>query len=876
MQEPVTISTQKPENPAFDYAALREIGIEHIEKTASSIWTDYNIHDPGITSLELLCYAITDISYRSGFSIPDLLATKENTAQNIRKHFFSAKQVLPIKAVNVYDYRKLLIDKEGVKNAWVKKRTERVFADLINKKLSHLQPDKKWEAVDVKGYYDVLLEYDTNIGDAEKESIKDKARTLLMSNRNLCEDFVNVDEVTKQQFRLCSEIEISSGADPFDTLAQIFFNIQLYLTPLIKFYSLKQLLDEKVTSDKIFEGPLLQHGFIKEDDLKASELKTEIHLSDIMNEILKVNAVVNILDIVFNPVNQLTALPNKWIIDVEDGKQPVLNIEESNVLLYKDGIPFRPSLSDLSKVKIKFDTLMADYITGNDLVVTEDIPYPTGSFRNGEEYYSVQNHYPKNYGIGEWGLPADVSDERKMQAKQLQAYLLFFDQQLANYLAQLFHLRNLFSLDDEKQTYFTQTVKTIKDEKDLFKSPSTINDRIQSAVETAGSDVYYKRRNLFLDHLLSRFAESFYDYVNILQFVFPGTAPDDIITAKVQFLKNYPAYSNQRFSAYDYTNIAAIWDTNNTSSLEKRLERLLGFKNVNRRTLVNVYSIIEQRLNSTNVPVFSFEIIDNKSNKILLKSNETFDSKDAASDKLEDVFEQLGNALNFSVVEDAVTHNFTYQLKDKNGQIIAISNDSFPSAANAQTALNDFINLMTKNQAEEGMFLVENLLLFNKDGILPSSPLSSPITSPPGSVAFPDDDLLPICVDDNCDDCNSYDPYSFRISIVLPAYAPRFLNMDFRRYCEKVIRTETPAHIFPKICWVSNEDLHEFEAAYEDWMKVKAGITEDVDGKIIIRFIEILTALKTVYPKAKLEDCSNAEERKLFLLNQNILGSLKT
>src|SRR5690349_14122291 len=144
MQEPVTISTQKPENAAFDYAALRKIGMEHIEKTASSIWTDYNIHDPGITSLELLCYAITDLSYRSGFSIPDLLATKENTAQNIREHFFSAKQIFPIKAVTVNDYRKLLIDIEGVKNAWVKKRTERVFADLINKKLSHLQPDKKW------------------------------------------------------------------------------------------------------------------------------------------------------------------------------------------------------------------------------------------------------------------------------------------------------------------------------------------------------------------------------------------------------------------------------------------------------------------------------------------------------------------------------------------------------------------------------------------------------------------------------------------------------------------------------------------------------------------------------------------------------------
>ena len=135
---------------------------------------------------------------------------------------------------------------------------------------------------------------------------------------------------------------------------------------------------------------------------------------------------------------------------------------------------------------------------------------------------------------------------------------------------------------------------------------------------------------------------------------------------------------------------------------------------------------------------------------------------------------------------------------------------------------------------------------------------------------------MPICVDEDCVDCDTRDPYSFRISIVLPAYAKRFLNMDFRRYCERIIRTEIPAHIYPKICWVSNEQLQEFEKAYKDWLDVKAGKVEDINKNILERFIKILTTLKTIYPAARLEDCNNTEERKLFLLNQNALGTLKS
>ena len=183
MQESPTISTQDPSDPALDYNALRTAGIQLLEQTASSKWTDYNIHDPGITTLELLCYILTDLSYRSSFSIPDLLATATDTANNTQKQFYSAKQIFTNKAVTINDYRKLLINIDGVKNAWLTKTTKNIFADLINKNLSHFQPlSRKWEPVVINGYYNILLEFDIDVPDNQKN---DKIKRREHSSRRI-------------------------------------------------------------------------------------------------------------------------------------------------------------------------------------------------------------------------------------------------------------------------------------------------------------------------------------------------------------------------------------------------------------------------------------------------------------------------------------------------------------------------------------------------------------------------------------------------------------------------------------------------------------------------------------------------------------------
>src|SRR6185436_13771689 len=66
-----------------------------------------------------------------------------------------------------------------------------------------------------------------------------------------------------------------------------------------------------------------------------------------------------------------------------------------------------------------------------------DIPPRPGRDRKIGAYRSVQEQFPMTYGIGPAGLPQSASRERRAQAKQLKAYLLFYDQLLANYFTQL-------------------------------------------------------------------------------------------------------------------------------------------------------------------------------------------------------------------------------------------------------------------------------------------------------------------------------------------------------------------------------------------------------------------------------------------------------
>ena len=206
-------------DPALDQSQLFALGLDDVRRFSRQLWTDHNTHDPGITILELLCYALTDLSYRAQFPLEDLLATPTDNAQNMAAQFFTAREILPNRPLTVADYRKLLIDLPEVRNAWISPHPLRYFTDTIHKRLWRDDPGTFGiRPVNSHGVYDIRLEFMDEVTTPEKrQAVIAGAMRVLQANRNLCEDFVSIPSAATAKRRAIipsSTISRRSTASP--------------------------------------------------------------------------------------------------------------------------------------------------------------------------------------------------------------------------------------------------------------------------------------------------------------------------------------------------------------------------------------------------------------------------------------------------------------------------------------------------------------------------------------------------------------------------------------------------------------------------------------------------------------------------------------
>ncbi|RCJ26525.1 hypothetical protein A6S26_14060 [Nostoc sp. ATCC 43529] len=562
MTEHLTISNTPPEHPGMNFALLRQEGIKHIERLAGKLWTDYNTHDPGITILEQLCYAITDLSYRLDFEMKDLLAP---SPEENRKQFFTAREILTVNPVTINDYRKLLIDINGVKNAWlepIKNSQPSIYYDSILHTLTFKVSDFT-EEVNLNGLYRVMIEKEKNI--SNDASLIEKITTKLNQYRNLCEDFASIEILPIEEISIKTEIEVEEGFDVNELMAKIYFGLENFISPTLQFFSLKELLERGKNTEIIFEGFPLEHGFIDNEQLDKFTKKDELHTSDLIRIILEIPGIKTVRSITISS-NKSSEL-EEWALALDPNLTPQLkDIDRltSNISFYKGQIPCN---LNLAKAKSHLEFLQQQNTKSISTTQIKDIPIPLGQYRELSDYESIQNDFPANYGIGELGLPASASPQRKAQAKQLQAYLMFFDRVLANYFAQLEHTKQLFSFQNKnKKTYFSQDISRIP-------SASEILNFDNNSLADEWNDIDLERKNRFLNYLIAQYCEKFTDYSLLL---YNSILEEKLINNKINFLQNYPQISAGRGKAFNYTDSSQVWDTDNVSGLKQRICSLIG------------------------------------------------------------------------------------------------------------------------------------------------------------------------------------------------------------------------------------------------------------------------------------------------------------
>ncbi|HEX8242567.1 MAG TPA: hypothetical protein VF541_03715, partial [Longimicrobium sp.] len=379
---PLTLPRKETRDPALDHQALFAAGLDQLRRLAGATWTDHNVHDPGITTLELLSYALTDLGYRATFPMADLLASAEGNAERMAGRFFTARRILTSAPLTTADYRKLLIDLPDVKNAWIHPVEVVYGADVIaGKLLPSFTPGVPGQVpVPVRGLYGVRVEFMENVTTAERrDEVIDSVRSKLAACRNLCEDFVDVQPVQEQRFRLCGELELDAGADVDEVQARVLFAVQAYLSPPVRQHPLDEMVARGYAAEEIFSGPALEHGFIDDAELAAAELRAEIRLSDVIGAVMRVPGVRAVRDLVVQPAPPAAAPDTPWLVPVAAGMKPRLDPARSRLVHYKRNLPLD---ARADRVEARLAELEAAARGFDAAPAAGDFPIPLGTYRD--------------------------------------------------------------------------------------------------------------------------------------------------------------------------------------------------------------------------------------------------------------------------------------------------------------------------------------------------------------------------------------------------------------------------------------------------------------------------------------------------------------
>lgn len=891
MNEAITI----PKLPAVridpvDYTVLRKTGIDHITELGSDLWTDFNIHDPGITFLEALCYALTDLAYRTRFPITNLLATPPGSLPDPeRQAFFTARQILTVNPWTVRDFRKLLLDVDGIKNAWLICKEcpceMLLYARCADSKLVYEETE---HPVTVRGLYDVLIEFDDEDGLGDLNSGKVR------------HNFVFPLDATHTATALI-EMRLPSWHDVDEQAA--------------KFKNLRNAASEvtNVTVQFISGN--------KDDnvDIPAAQLALALR-----------RPLYATLTIEFKPDAAQPATENLVLEDV-----PFTVWFRSNAQRKALTLPdIKTAISDAttSGIAARYLALLhrADEIVAGSAASLH-------SHRNLAEDYCTIGAVQ----VADVGICADLEVTADSDVEKVVAEAYF---QIAQYFAPLVRFRSLKDLlaagksvesifngpaldqgfidDDEldeaqlKSTlYASDVINILMDIEGVvaIKNLTLVRyskDGVREAVYSWSIDIpaghqprfYIEGSKLLVFRDGLPFLPDMLEVAATMQFIKGASVPvldgENDLPVPVGSYADLADYFPVQYSLPQTYGIGHEGLPLNASTLRRAQARQLKaylfffeqllvnylhqLKNV--QELFAVDDTIQHTYFTSLIGPEAIRDIDTdlydgltqgKLEELIETTDEALDRRNRFLDHLLARFaEQFSDyALMLFAYESGKAVAQSELLKSKIAYLkdypflSANRGRSFNYKDPAQVCVSENVaglqrRLQLLLNIPDPVFVVEHLLL---------RPRNVP------GPAFPNGDpLLPVCVPPDCHLCGEEDPYSFRITVVLDGEAGLVnTNIPFRRFAERAIRLETPAHLAVKICWVSTEQLNQFQTAWCAWLAELAKPEAEQDAAqlhaLLVDLLDVFVNLKNIYPPATLHDCFIGSEDNEVFLGQTVI-----
>lgn len=807
-----------------EFSTLRAEMLEHVQLMSGNLWTDYNLHDPGVTILEQLCYALTDINYRSEYAIEDLLVNADDGIDLHQHGLFTADEALPNRPITTIDYQKYLIDKVD----------EIAYVYLTPARIS----ENDAQSILCSCLYDVYITQKQNMFEhrhcSTPEAIEKSIKQAFNQVRNLGEDINRIVLIKEEQVDLVAKIEIDDRPS-IPILAEIYFNISKSISGAIEKKTMQtDSADEYLLADKL-TGPLLSSGFL--DDKEVENKTKKISISSLVSILKNISGITKIKSITFE--TKSGEVYSDCLASVK---------EKSHCLII-------PSTQEDIKVRLlnngkMVETNIVEFINAYEMLVHNSYHQqkamglqPAASVYSHKKksltsYSSVQSQFPNVYGISQLGIPPSFSTERKAKAMQLKGYLLLFDQIMADHLAILDNTQDLFSINlESKSSYKTQVLQ-----KDAICDIEKLYKKIPDS-EFLSSNNHYEnfseRKGRVFDYLLAingRDKQQYgFEYKN--SYFIDEELTNNILTSKSLNLQKIHNLAANRSAGFDYSR--QCWGTENVSIIQQTISILLGI-NTTGRSLIepllkqgfyfakeeNNGAIYNENAGGSSEPLPDFEgvfYIDIKADEIAeqLDTLEPVPYLKIDHEKSGIVFSAVKNRL---IDEEETLNKIIFmngldleryrvgQLHDESSvELFFNSTDdpdqlanwhylaSFKKIQEAFVAANSIReSLVAINLEMEGLHLIEHNLL------------------------LPVDESGCKRIDKN----TRQDFYAFQISILLPNWTARFSDCDFRLYVEGLIREECPAHIYANIHWLNISTMKEFEAIFKNWLNYKKDNTD--------------------------------------------------
>lgn len=606
--------TKKQLPASQDFSFLKGEAIDYVQKHIGSEWTNFNPSDPGMTILDQFCYALTELGYCTDFSIADIL-TNADGKMEMENQFYDPSEILTTAPYTIDDYKKYLID--GVENV------DNVTIVCYN---TNVFPFNK--------VYQVYLYVNPAITDEIQISgLCKSAFYLLNQSRNLGELFNMPMALLPVACWMDTKIVLEKEADPYTVLLELQNNIRSYVFSKITQAGYDTLKEKGYTAEEIYDGPQLVNGWILTESL--TDKKDTVQGIDLVPIIASTHGVASVSGVQLYqnqiPVPVLQSKINEiLVIDV------LASFENKKLIVNANGKDL--PADTFGPLQIRMDNFNETTAFINNKTSSKA---PKSSFRDINTYYSIQNTFPQQYGIGDDTLEDASLPVQVAQSRQLKGYLTLFDQILANQFSQLANVSKLFSFknalcgapSDEENfyavkdkyeqkhleypvpyktfapSYFYQSLYNVPHIKPLLKDNNTFNysygnetpaELLEKSWFDYQQDPYnpyifglmkimeeektnLDRRNNLLDHLLARHGEAPKVIDAIIQdTVYTGDKRKDQIILKSLYLQNLGLLSYNRQKAYNYIGakkIANEVDGNLDVNLPKISANEFGFSN---------------------------------------------------------------------------------------------------------------------------------------------------------------------------------------------------------------------------------------------------------------------------------------------------------